>query len=48
MTYNLPAAGFSWSLVFKALESNKERLGIIDYSINQTTLEQVSVCYLVV
>ena len=44
MTYRLPAAGLSWSLVFKALESNKERLHIIDCSISQTSLEQVSMC----
>ena len=43
VTYHLPAAGFSWSLVFRALEGNKERLGIVDYSISQTTLEQVCV-----
>ncbi len=42
MTYQLPGGGLSWSSVFRQLESNKERLGIIDYSVSQTTLEQVS------
>ena len=41
MTYQLPSAGVSWSSVFRQLESNKERLGIIDYSVSQTSLEQV-------
>ncbi len=42
VTYQLPGGGLSWSSVFRQLESNKERLGIIDYSVSQTTLEQVS------
>ena len=42
MTYQLPSAGLTWASVFRQLESNKERLGIIDYSVSQTTLEQVS------
>ena len=42
MTYQLPSANTSWSTVFQQLEDNKERLSIIDYSVSQTTLEQVS------
>ena len=42
MTYQLPSGGLTWSSVFRQIEANKERLGIIDYSVSQTTLEQVS------
>lgn len=42
VTYQLPTNAMSWSSVFRQLESNKERLGIVDYSVSQTTLEQVS------
>ena len=41
VTYRLPTNAMSWSSVFRQLESNKERLGIVDYSVSQTTLEQV-------
>ena len=41
MTYQLPSEGTSWSSVFRQLEDHKERLGIVDYSVSQTTLEQV-------
>ena len=42
VTYRLPTNAMSWSSVFRQLETNKERLGIIDYSVSQTTLEQVA------
>ena len=45
VTYQLPSDGLTWSSVFRQLEANKERLGIIDYSVSQTTLEQVSPLY---
>ena len=41
MAYQYPKREVSWSTVFRSLEENKERLGIIDYTISQTTLEQV-------
>ena len=41
VTYWLPSDEISWSKVFRLLEENKEDLGIIDYSVSQTTLEQV-------
>ena len=41
VTYQLPSAGVTWSTVFRQLEGNKERLGIVDYSVSQTTLDQV-------
>ena len=42
ITYRIPSKRLTWSLIFKHIEANKERLGIIDYSVTQTTLEQVS------
>ena len=39
--YHIPSSNLSWSSIFRQMESNKERLGIIDYSVSQTTLEQV-------
>lgn len=44
MTYQLPSIGVSWAAVFHQMESNKERLGIVDYSVSQTTLDQVCTC----
>lgn len=41
VTYQLPSAGVTWSTVFRQLENNKQRLGIVDYSVSQTTLDQV-------
>ena len=42
VTYQLPSAGVTWSTVFRQLEGNRRRLGIVDYSVSQTTLDQVS------
>ena len=42
VTYHLPSVGMTWSAIFRLMETNKERLGIIDYSVSQTTLDQVS------
>ena len=41
VTYKLPPEETSWSTVFRELETNKNNLGIIDYSVSQTSLEQV-------
>ena len=41
MAYQLPPEVASWSVVFQQLETNKTMLGIEDYSVSQTTLEQV-------
>lgn len=44
VSYQIPATrGVTWSSVFQSLESNKEELSIVDYSISQTTLEQVRI-----
>ena len=34
--------GLSWSYIFGQLERNRAALNIIDYSVSQTTLEQVN------
>ena len=39
--YQIPSTNLSWSSIFRQMESNKEHLGIVDYSVSQTTLEQV-------
>ena len=41
VSYQIPSAGVSWASVFQSLEDNKERLGVVDYSISQATLDQV-------
>ena len=41
MTYQIPAEGVTWSALFRTVEQNKEQFHIIDYSVSQTTLEQV-------
>ena len=42
MTYRVPEAGVTWSSLFKLVESNREALCISDYSVSQTTLDQVN------
>ncbi|XP_076054127.1 phospholipid-transporting ATPase ABCA3-like [Oratosquilla oratoria] len=39
--YHVPAKGLTWSSVFGEMERSRQRLGIEDYSVSQTTLEQV-------
>jgi ATP-binding cassette subfamily A (ABC1) protein 3 len=41
VSLTLPSNGLSWSEIFRKLEEHKEYLGIEDYSVSQTTLEQV-------
>lgn len=41
LTYQIVSESMQWSYVFGALEGSKQQLGIIDYSVSQTTLEQV-------
>jgi len=41
VTYWLPSNEISWSCMFRLLEDYKDRLNITDYSVSQTTLEQV-------
>lgn len=39
--FQIESEGLSWSYIFGQLERNKVRLNIVDYSVSQTTLEQV-------
>ena len=39
--YQIDNEGLSWSYIFGQLERNRHALNIVDYSISQTTLEQV-------
>jgi ATP-binding cassette subfamily A (ABC1) protein 3 len=41
VTYQLCNEMLSWATVFREMERHRERLGVIDYSVSQTTLEQV-------
>jgi hypothetical protein len=40
-SYEVPQAGIVVSQFFQMMEANKERAGIIDWGISQTTLEDV-------
>ena len=40
-TFEIPFNGFKLSSLFVNLEQNKEVLGILEYSVSQTTLDQV-------
>ncbi len=42
MTYRIADVNISWSSLFDIVEENKAALGIVDYSVSQTTLDQVS------
>lgn len=41
VTYRLLSEGLTWSYMFSTIEENKASLGIVDYSVSQTTLDQV-------
>ncbi|GBG84246.1 hypothetical protein CBR_g38217 [Chara braunii] len=41
LKYQLPIEGLSLSQVFGTIEDQKERIGIDDYSVSQSTLEQI-------
>ena len=48
--FRVETEGLSWSCIFGKLERNRTALNIVDYSVSQTTLEQVntgSLCILV-
>lgn len=42
VTYQLCNEALRWATVFREIESHRNQLGIVDYSVSQTTLEQVS------
>lgn len=41
MTFVIPGKEIKWSEIFGILENNKTRLKIDDYSIGQSSLEQI-------
>ena len=41
LTYHIPSVDVKWSQMFGLMEDAKERLNISDYSLGQTSLEQV-------
>lgn len=42
LTYWIPATSFNtWTNIFREMEAHSKQLGISQYSLNQTTLEQV-------
>jgi ATP-binding cassette, subfamily A (ABC1), member 3 len=41
LTYHIPTTQVRWSLMFGIMEEAKQRLNIADYSLGQTSLEQV-------
>ena len=43
--YQIDSTNVSWAHVFKILEDNKTKYNIEDYSIGQTSLEQVKIIY---
>ena len=43
--FQVETEGLSWSYIFGQLERNRAALNIVDYSVSQTTLEQVNTEY---
>jgi Trk-type K+ transport system membrane component len=43
--YHLPESGQSWARIFGLMESAKNKYQIEDYSVGQTTLEQVKLFF---
>ena len=41
--FSLPRAGLDLPGLFELLEGSRQALGLVDYSVSQTTLEQVFV-----
>lgn len=41
LAYHIPQTTLKWSQMFGIMEDNKEALDIQDYSLGQTSLEQV-------
>ncbi|XP_062542045.1 phospholipid-transporting ATPase ABCA3-like [Armigeres subalbatus] len=41
LSFHVPQTDLKWSTMFGMMESNKEQLGIEDYALGQTSLEQV-------
>ncbi|CAM6122589.1 unnamed protein product [Calypogeia fissa] len=43
--YSIPLEGLSLSKVFRTIESEKERIGLEDYSVSQSSLEQIFISF---
>lgn len=41
LSYHIPRSELTWSVMFGIMEASKEVLAIEEYSLGQTTLEQV-------
>jgi len=41
LTYYIPLSGIKWSKMFGVMERNRDQLNVADYSISQTTLEEI-------
>lgn len=41
LTYYIPLQGIKWSEIFGLIERNRNDLNLDDYSITQTTLEEI-------
>lgn len=41
LTYHIPTVNVKWSYMFGLMEKSKASLNISDYSLGQTSLEQV-------
>lgn len=41
LTFYIPLDAIKWSELFGFMELNRESLNVEDYSINQTTLEEI-------
>uniref|UniRef100_A0A1A9X391 ABC transporter domain-containing protein n=1 Tax=Glossina brevipalpis TaxID=37001 RepID=A0A1A9X391_9MUSC len=41
LTFYIPLSSIKWSQIFGLMESNRDQLNIEDYSISQTTLEEI-------
>jgi hypothetical protein len=39
--YQIKGEGVTWAQLFAMMEDSRERFGLDDYSVSQTTLEQV-------
>jgi hypothetical protein len=43
--YSIPVEGLSLSKVFRTIEAEKERVGLEDYSVSQSSLEQIFISF---
>lgn len=46
LTYSIPVDELMWSSVFEIMEKVQKTLNIEDYTVNQTSLEQVVLLFI--